>query len=78
MEKNTTTSNMKKTITIIALLITLGVSAQTEISNYKPGVDKEGVTYYLPKTLVKIKVNGKLIQERNEKPIYLELKPKEF
>jgi len=60
MEKNTTTSNMKKTITIIALLITLGVSAQTEISNYKPGVDKEGVTYYLPKTLVKIKVNTTL------------------
>lgn len=51
---------MKKTVTIIALLITLGISAQTEITNYKPGVNKEGVTYYLPKTLIKIKVNATL------------------
>lgn len=48
---------MKKTITTIALMITLVASAQTEISNYKPGVNAEGVTYYLPKTQIKVKVN---------------------
>lgn len=45
---------MKKGIMIAALLAGINGMAQTEVSDYTPGVNAEGVTYFLPRTLVEI------------------------
>ncbi|MBR6285478.1 MAG: DUF4831 family protein [Bacteroidaceae bacterium] len=49
---------MKLRNLFISTLITLplAVSAQTETSIYKPGVTNDGVTYFLPKTAIKVEV----------------------
>ena len=37
-------------------LCTLGAVAQTEVSPYVPGATVEGVTYYLPRTALRLAV----------------------
>ena len=37
-------------------LCTLGAVAQTEVSPYVPGATVEGVTYYLPRTALRLVV----------------------
>ncbi len=41
---------------LLSLLIPAGSYAQTEVSNYLPGKNSEGVTYFLPKTSIDITV----------------------
>ncbi len=45
---------MKKSITILGLLAVMNGMAQTEVSDYTPGVNAEGVTYFLPRTLIEV------------------------
>jgi hypothetical protein len=40
---------MKKIILFLVFLATLGVSAQTLVTPYRPGVTEQGITYFLPK-----------------------------
>ncbi|MCM1108671.1 MAG: DUF4831 family protein [Clostridium sp.] len=51
---------MKKTIAISALatLLSLSAHAQTDVSAYRPGVTLDGVTYFLPKTALRITVTA--------------------
>jgi len=49
---------MKKTLLALALACTAGAQAQTEISQYQPGVTVEGVTYFLPQTALRITVEA--------------------
>lgn len=49
---------MKRTVTIIACAIALGANAQTEVNSFTPGINAEGVTYCLPKTMVKVNVKA--------------------
>ena len=46
---------IKKGLLAFSLLISLGVQAQ-EVTPYTPGMMPEGVVYYLPKTLLQIKI----------------------
>ena len=48
---------IKKGLLAISLLISLGVHAQ-EVTPYTPGMMPEGVVYYLPKTLLQIKITA--------------------
>lgn len=49
--------NMKKSLLILSFaLLSLGVSAQTEVNTYQPGVTLDGVTYYLPRTAIRFVV----------------------
>ena len=48
---------IKKGLIAIGLLATLNIQAQ-DVSNYTPGTTEEGVVYYLPKTLLEIKVTA--------------------
>ncbi|MEG1838526.1 MAG: DUF4831 family protein [Bacteroidaceae bacterium] len=47
---------MKKTIIFAGLLLSVGCFAQTNVANYQPGSNQNGVTYFLPKTVVEIEV----------------------
>lgn len=51
---------MKKTTLLAAMLSTaFMVSAQTEVTNYTPGIATEGAVYHLPKTAINIHVTIK-------------------
>ena len=41
-----------------ALLLSLSANAQTRVSNYAPGQNEEGVTYFLPQTVLHITVTA--------------------
>ncbi len=45
-------------LAISAALPTLNVTAQTEVSSYQPGLTKEGITYFLPTTAVRVVVTA--------------------
>lgn len=47
---------MRKGFILLSLLISASSYAQTEVSNYLPGKNSEGVTYFLPKTSIDITV----------------------
>lgn len=49
---------MNKIIVIFSLLLSAGCFAQTEVSPYIPGSTSDGVTYYLPKTMIEIEVDA--------------------
>lgn len=50
---------MKKIfLTVIAILTSAGIFAQSEVSAYSPGVTAEGVTYFLPKTMLRVTVTA--------------------
>lgn len=51
---------MKKGIMILGLSLLASINglAQTEVSDYTPGVNAEGVTYFLPRTLIEITLNA--------------------
>lgn len=47
----------RRTLTaVIAATLTLGLTAQTQVSQYRPGVTAEGATFFLPKTVVQVTV----------------------
>ena len=49
---------MKKSIILTSLLaMHLGAAAQSIVTNYMPGISAEGATYYLPKTIVNVKIS---------------------
>lgn len=52
---------MRKTILTGALLAALAVSAQTEVSHYTPGIHADGVTYFLPNTVIEIVVEAEKV-----------------
>lgn len=39
-----------------------GASAQTEVTRYQPGVTAEGITYCLPRTALKVRVNASCVK----------------
>lgn len=47
---------MKKLLFTIGLTVCLTANAQTEVSEYIPGIHAEGVTYFLPQTAIDITV----------------------
>ncbi len=47
---------MKQIIPLLMLCVPVGGMAQTEVTNYQPGVTIEGVTYYLPRTALRVVV----------------------
>lgn len=50
---------MKANLLFISFLLSsFGLKAQTEVTPYKPGVTVEGVTYYLPKTAIRLVVQA--------------------
>lgn len=56
---------MKKWLLYMLCLPTLSAMAQTEVSNYTPGTNAEGVTYYLPRTVLRVDV---LVEEQHYTP----------
>lgn len=51
--------NNKTFALAISALLTVQATAQTEVSTYKPGITPEGVTYFLPKTALRVAVTVK-------------------
>ena len=49
---------MKKAIVLLSLLLSTYGFAQTEITNYIPGKTQDAVTYFLPKTVIEVKVEA--------------------
>lgn len=49
---------MRKGFILLSLLISASSYAQTEVSNYLPGKNSEGVTYFLPKTSIEVTVKA--------------------
>ncbi|MBQ8867633.1 MAG: DUF4831 family protein [Bacteroidaceae bacterium] len=49
---------MKKGIVLLSLLASMNGLAQTEVSDYTPGINAEGVTYFLPRTLIEVTLNA--------------------
>lgn len=49
---------MKTGLFAFALLLSLSAGAQTRVSNYAPGQNEEGVTYFLPQTALHITVTA--------------------
>ena len=49
---------MKKVIVLFSFLLSTGCFAQTEVSQYIPGITTDGITYFLPKTLIEVEVNA--------------------
>ena len=49
---------MKKEIILFSLMLSAGCFAQTEVTQYIPGVTSDGITYYLPKTILDVEVNA--------------------
>lgn len=47
-----------KCFTALLMLSSLSLSAQTEVSTYRPGVTTEGITYFLPQTCLRIVVTA--------------------
>jgi hypothetical protein len=47
---------MKKTLFGLLVLTALTAGAQTEVTSYRPGVTAEGVTYFLPRTALRVVV----------------------
>lgn len=53
---------MKKEIIVFGLLAaSLSCMAQTEVNNYTPGINAEGVTYFLPQTVIDIKLEAEKV-----------------
>ncbi len=48
----------KHLLTLCLLAASFGMRAQTEVSTYKPGVTIDGVTYFLPRTALRITVEA--------------------
>lgn len=44
-----------------ALMLSLALSAQTQVTDYHPGVTEDGVTYFLPKTVVRVAVTAEKV-----------------
>ena len=51
---NISRSHMKKGLIILGLLASMNGVAQTEVNDYTPGLNAEGITYFLPRTLISI------------------------
>lgn len=49
---------MKTGLFAFALLLSLSAGAQTRVSNYAPGQNGEGVTYFLPQTTLRVTVTA--------------------
>lgn len=49
---------MKKVIVLFSFLLSAGCYAQTEVTQYMPGVTTDGVTYFLPKTIIEVEVKA--------------------
>ena len=50
---------MKKNLIIVVFCaLTIGLYAQTEVKQFIPGVTSEGITYYLPKTAIRIAITA--------------------
>lgn len=49
---------MKKGLILLSLLASMNGLAQTEVSDYTPGINAEGVTYFLPRTMIEITLNA--------------------
>ncbi len=47
---------MRKAIFFLGFLLSVGCLAQTEVSSFTPGVSSEGITYFLPKTVLEVEV----------------------
>ena len=45
---------MKKMFVAVLAMLSLTAGAQTEVSNYVPGLTENGITYFLPKTRLHI------------------------
>ncbi len=43
-------------------LTSAGVSAQTEVTPYTPGITPEGITYYLPRTGLRIRITATCVK----------------
>ena len=52
--RDTKVSKWVKRFVPFYLLACLPLSAQTQISDYQPGVTPEGAVYFLPKTAIRI------------------------
>ena len=50
--------NKKLLFGLLATFMTIGVSAQTSVLKYNPGVTSDGVVYYLPKTVLKFAITA--------------------
>ena len=42
-------------------MLSLALSAQTQVTDYHPGVTEDGVTYFLPKTVVRVAVTAEKV-----------------
>lgn len=49
---------MRKETILLSLLVSAGCYAQTEVSGYQPGKNSEGVTYFLPQTIINVTVKA--------------------
>lgn len=49
---------MRKILLLIGAILPLTTMGQTEVSVYTPGINAEGVTYFLPKTVVNVKIEA--------------------
>lgn len=47
-----------KFLSALLVLSSLSLSAQTEVSTYRPGITAEGITYFLPKTRLRIVITA--------------------
>lgn len=47
-----------KLLSVFLFLSSLSLSAQTEVSTYRPGITTEGITYFLPQTRLRIVVTA--------------------
>ena len=47
---------MKHSVLAILLMAGISATAQTQVTEYHPGMTAEGIVYYLPKTSVKVAV----------------------
>lgn len=56
---------MKRILIVLALMIGLVTAGMAQISRYRPGVTDEGAVYFLPKTVINVKV---LVEKTTYKP----------
>ncbi len=49
---------MRKAIVLFSLLVSMSSFAQTEVHHYNPGLNSEGVTYFLPRTCIDITIKA--------------------
>lgn len=52
---------MKRLFLTILAAAALGASAQTEVTPYRPGLTEDGITYFLPKTCLRVVLTAKRV-----------------